>query len=328
MDSIKILLVDDDEEDFILTRDLLSSDHNGSSFEISWCNNYTEAINAMLKGYYDLYLLDYRLGKYSGLDLLHEAVKSNCTQPIVILTGKGDSKIDEEALNMGASDYLTKDNLSAESLIRTIRYAIRHHRTLAQLKSSENKFRIIFERSKDPMLISDSDGVIYEANDAAVKFVETPIQDLLRKNVIEFYRSRATRDRFLDVMGKSGFVKDMEIEMVTPSGKVKYASISSFIQISQHGNQELFYSVLHDITEKTSKHEAPADKRYELIERITYTMSNEIYNPLSNINFAIEELKNIRKTPSELELIDIIAKNCDRIKRIASSFENELKDAL
>src|SRR5690606_4647895 len=139
MKPIKVLLVDDDEDDFILTQDILSENPRSQNYELSWCNNYSDAINAMLKRRYDVYLVDYRLGKYSGIDLLHEAVRSNCSQPIIILTGKGDLKIDEEALKVGAADYLVKGEIDSISLERSIRYALEHHKALEALKVSENK---------------------------------------------------------------------------------------------------------------------------------------------------------------------------------------------
>ena len=95
MDTVNILLVDDDEDDFILTKDILRENVSRQNYNLTWCNNFSEAINAMLKGHYDIYLVDYRLGRDSGMDLLNEAIKSNCTEPIIMLTGKGDFKIDE-----------------------------------------------------------------------------------------------------------------------------------------------------------------------------------------------------------------------------------------
>lgn len=324
----KILLVDDDEDDFILTRDILASGPDKDSYELSWCNNYTEAINAMLKSRYDIYLVDYRLGKYSGLDLLNEAVKSNCSEPIIILTGKGGSEIDEEALALGAADYLTKDELSSEILLRTIRYATRHHHALYQLKNSENKFRILFERSKDPIMITDSEGIIYEANEAAIKFMDSTHEELIRKNAADFYRSASNRDLFKAAMDQYGSVKDMELEIISAAGKTKYCSISSFLQISQHGHNELYYSILHDITyRKMQERKAALAEKPDAISRLAQIMATEIYNPLSNINFATEELRNSTDNQEGNALLEIIRKNCERINEITSSMIAEARAA-
>ena len=134
MKPVKVLLVDDDEDDYILTKDIFNEIPQRENYKLSWINNYEEAINAMLKSHYDIYLVDFRLGKHTGLDLLHEAIKSNVDEPIIILTGKGDSKVDEEALEIGAADYLVKDQINPYTIERSIRYALKHKNTLKALR--------------------------------------------------------------------------------------------------------------------------------------------------------------------------------------------------
>lgn len=314
MSLVKILLVDDDEDDFILTRELLYESSNRYQYELSWCNNYREAITLMLRAEHDLFLVDYRLGEFSGIDLLNEAVKSNCTKPIIILTGKGDRKIDDEALRFGAADYLVKDEINSRTLERAIRYAFEHHKTLKNLKNSENRFRIIFERSKDPMLITDFEGNIFEGNPAAFEFFGLGKEAFLAKNARDLYRDTATRARFTTLMGEKGSVTDMECEFVDVKGNVKYGSLTSFLQITQHGNNELYYSMIRDLTQqKLSEGQLPAEQKLYAIERITKNLALEFYNPLSNIILAVDELKISLEKPEEMMILDIIKKNCNKI---------------
>lgn len=324
MRPIKILLIDDDEEDYILTREILASGPEAGAYHLSWCNNYEEAINAMLKNHHDVYLIDYRLGGRSGLDLLHEAVRSNCTDPMIVLTGKGDSRTDEEALRIGATDYLTKGEITYATLTRAIRYALRNNKTIGKLKRSENKFRIFFERTTDPIMITDPGGVVYEANEAALNFLETSLEDLLKQNFSHFYRNLKDHELFNYQIGRDGSVKDMEIEIITASGKTKYCSISSFIQIVQNGSKELYYSILHDITGQKQQEELITDTP-AVAEDFVQVMANEIYNPLSSINFATEELKNNSNGPSDPELLDIIKMNCERIGQVTTSLISEVR---
>ena len=228
MSTVKILLVDDDEDDFILTKDILSENSHIQKYELSWCNSFSEAINAMLKSRYDIYLVDYRLGKDSGMDLLNEAIKSNCTEPIIMLTGKGDLKIDQEAMQLGAADYLVKDTISGPTLERAIRYALAHNQTLQQLKVSESKFRIMFERSKDTMLITNSQGRIIDANTAALSFFETNRSELLKTNAASLYKNKEDRARYIKTINAEGSITDLEVEMVTLSGKIKFCNVIIF----------------------------------------------------------------------------------------------------
>lgn len=319
MSTVKILLVDDDEDDFILTRDILKENANSQNYELTWCNNFSEAINAMLKSHYDIYLVDYRLGKESGIELLNEAIKSNCTEPIIILTGKGDHKIDQEAMQLGAADYLVKDSLTGPSLERAIRYAIAHNQTLQELKVSESKFRIIFERSKDPMLITNPQGQIIDANPAAISFFETTRSDLLKLNASGLYKSKQDRLAYVKAINAEGSVRDMEIEMLTLTGKTRFCSISSFLQVSQHANEELYYSIIHDLTFRLNQErEAALSQKLAATERIAKNLSKEIQNPLSNINLAIDELSISLHSEDNLILTDIIKGNCERINALTS----------
>jgi len=319
MNPVKILLVDDDEDDFILTKDILRESANTHDYLLSWCNNFSDAINAMLKGHYDVYLVDYRLGRDSGIELLNEAIKSNCSEPIIILTGKGDLKIDQDAMRRGAADYLVKDTLTGQTLERSIRYAIEQNRTFQQLKNSEKKFRIIFERSKDPMLITNSDGQVIDANQAATKYFESTLTDLQKGNAAELYRYPKDRLAFVTAMNESGCVSDLDLELKTRTGKIKFCSISSFLQVAQHANEELYYSILHDLTYRLQQEKdlALGDK-LEATERIARNLSDEILDPLSNVNLALDELSDSLSNEEHLLLLDIIKTNCQHINKLTS----------
>lgn len=323
MKPIRILLVDDDEDDFILTKDLFSEIPQSQNYKLTWCNNFEEAINAMLKSHYDVYLVDYRLGKYTGIDLLHEAIKSNVAEPIIILTGKGDFKVDEEALRTGAADYLIKDKIDPFSLERSIRYALQHTKTLEQLKESENKFRIIFERSLDPILITDFSGNIYDINKAGEKFFGLSQLDMLKTNARQLYKNIADRVNFTQQMEEKGAVYDFEVELIAANNQPRYCSLSAFLQISQHGNSELYHVVVHDLTfRKQLEQQSVSSEKLAVSERIAKSLANEIRNPLSNVNLAIDALMAELKDGDEgsLMYLDIIKKNCEKINHLTSEF--------
>lgn len=319
MSPIKILLVDDDEDDFILTKALLKDNVNSDDYELSWCDNFSDGIIALLKGNYDVFLLDYWIGRESGIDLLNEAIKSNCPKPIIILTGKGDFRTDQEALRLGASDYLVKDNITGESLERSIRYAITQNSTLQQLKSSESKFRILFERSKDPMFIIRSDGKIIEANAAAVNYLEYSTTALLKTNAYDLFAKANQQDEYIKAMNEKGSITEFEAEVKTRTGKTKVCSVSSFLQVSQNANEELYYSIIHDLTSRVQQEkDFVVDKKLEINERISKKISGEIQNPLSHINLAVDELHNCLINEDHLVLLDIIKGNFEKINEVTS----------
>ena len=79
--AIRILLVDDDEDDFVVTRDLLADSR--TPFELDWISTFDEAIDALIRDEHDLYLIDYRLGEHNGLELLSHAVAPTDTDVVL-----------------------------------------------------------------------------------------------------------------------------------------------------------------------------------------------------------------------------------------------------
>src|SRR5438128_2356347 len=101
---IKVLLVDDDEDDYILTRDLLS-EIKGANYILDWADSFNNAIQLIPQNLHDVYLIDYRLGEFSGIDLIQKVSDKGFRKPIIVLTGQQDGGIDLLALKAGASDY-------------------------------------------------------------------------------------------------------------------------------------------------------------------------------------------------------------------------------
>lgn len=110
---MKILLVDDDEDDYILTRDLFD-DIEGAKFELDWAASYAAGIQAIRRREHDVYFVDYRLGAHSGLDLIEEVIRLGCEAPLILLTGQGGREVDMDAMKAGAADYLVKGRIDAE----------------------------------------------------------------------------------------------------------------------------------------------------------------------------------------------------------------------
>lgn len=130
---IRVFLVDDDEDDFVLIRDFLEETEK-TAFDLTWVDNYDQALTAILANRHDVYLLDYRLGDRDGLQLLREALKKGCQAPIILLTGQGDYEIDIEAMKAGAADYLDKSSVGADLLERSLRYAVERDRAEQKIR--------------------------------------------------------------------------------------------------------------------------------------------------------------------------------------------------
>jgi signal transduction histidine kinase len=147
--KLKILLVEDDEDDYVVIRELLS---RVLTMDVSlvWVTRYREATAALEDGRYDLCLLDYRLGAHDGLELLNEAREKGWKTPVIFLTGQGEYDVDVRAMRLGASDYLVKDQLTTSLLERSLRYAMERETSRKALEEAYESLEVrVREKTAD-----------------------------------------------------------------------------------------------------------------------------------------------------------------------------------
>ena len=123
-----MLLIDDDEEDFLITESLL--DDAPGDFDLTWSSSYGAGRALLNTHSYDVCLVDYVIGGDSGVDFVQSMIR-NC--PMILLTGVGLHDVDLAASQAGASDFLDKSNLTPTLLERAIRYAMAHSKALRDL---------------------------------------------------------------------------------------------------------------------------------------------------------------------------------------------------
>ena len=134
----RVLLIEDDEDDYILVKKWLTEVLH-SRYQIEWAKSYETALLAIARNQYDVCLLDYRLGEHNGVELLHRMMESGCKAPVILLTGVADYRLDVEAMQLGAADFLVKDQLTPALLERSIRYAITQARTMEELQRQQQE---------------------------------------------------------------------------------------------------------------------------------------------------------------------------------------------
>ncbi|MCA9836465.1 MAG: EAL domain-containing protein [Trueperaceae bacterium] len=147
---INILLIDDDADDYLITEGLLADVNNPSiCFKVDWCSDYQEALAAFHEDAYDVYLMDYHMGKHNGLEMLKEALRLGVQKPIIMLTGLGDVEVDTQAIQAGAADYLVKGQFSEDLLERSIRHAIERAQMQRALRESEERYALAAKGAND-----------------------------------------------------------------------------------------------------------------------------------------------------------------------------------
>ena len=209
---VRVLLVDDDEDDYIITRDLISQirDHR---YQLEWVDNYDAALTALHRHEHDICLLDFRLGSRTGLELLQESRSLSGRLPMILLTGQGDHEIDMEAMKAGAADYLIKGQLDADKLERAIRYAIEGQHAEERLRRERDLIGRIMETSPVGIVVADETGKINFANLQAEKILGLTKEVVARKScsVLDW--------RLTDVEGNPRSGSSSSLKQILDSGQ-------------------------------------------------------------------------------------------------------------
>ena len=211
-DQLNILLVDDDEADYVFTRNLLA-DIEGLEINLEWEASYESALTALERNEHDIGLVNYRLGPHNGIDLIRRARQCNCQAPLILITGQDDRAMDVAAMQAGAADYLVKDQVDASLLERSIRYAIerkrweeatrRAHdelekwveeRTLELSKANELLREEIAERQRLEKQVQESlkrrARQVQTSTEVAQEVAATPTMDVLFREVVNLVQER------------------------------------------------------------------------------------------------------------------------------------------
>jgi len=324
--NTRILIIDDDEDDFFLTSEYIKKIED-RKFRIDWCFKYSDAINHIRNGNYDLYFIDYYLGAKTGLDLIKDAVVLQCQEPMVLLTGKGNQYIDREAMQAGAMDYLVKSELNVEKVERCIRYSLERAASVKALRANERKYRNIFERSKDAVFLATEKLLFRDANDAACKLLQSTRNQLSSVSLYDLLEQK--ENEYIErQLSQTGIVNDREIELGSNEGEKKYCILSLSTEIEIDG-QKYIHGLLHDITalRKAEKATLQAEK-LAAAGRLVQTLAHEVRNPLNNINLSLEQLQHELDGANDSEIyMEIIQRNSKRISDIITELLNSSRPA-
>jgi diguanylate cyclase (GGDEF)-like protein len=148
--TLRVLIVDDDEDDLYLINEALR-DVERTRYDVTNASSILLAMVALSKESFDVIFSDFRLGALTGVDFINGVRAAGIDTPIILLTGISDHLVDNAALKAGSSDFIPKTAITANVLDRSVRYALAHADRQRLLQS-------ILKNTKSAISVLDSDG--------------------------------------------------------------------------------------------------------------------------------------------------------------------------
>lgn len=325
--KIKVLLIEDDEDDVLLIREYLAEVKN-FDFEVSWEPDSLLARKRMLEGGHDIFLIDYRLGSENGLDLIKFIQDKGVLTPAIILTGQGDLKVDIDASSYGASDYLVKTELNPSMLERSIRYALSQSKIVRELDEKEKKYRTLFERSIDPIFLATDKLMLMDVNNSFLRFSGYSNVEGASMTINSIFANVEDYDYFRKTLQEKEQIRDFEVFLVTKSGEKKACLLNCVFIPDQVSEFCCYQGIIHDLTlRKQAENDMLIAERLSLTGKIARTIAHEVRNPLTNLNLALDQLRSEIPTDNESAKLygDIIERNANRIEILVGEMLNSSK---
>ena len=144
--AIKVLSVEDDPADVELLRRDLERIPDLEADLISVVDSCA-ALTELESGQIDVVFLDHFLGEETAVDVLDAVRSAGHLCPVIILTGSGDALTAATLIRMGADDYVTKDSMAPDVLLRAMDGAI-----------AASNDRLATESTRTALIVEDDHG--------------------------------------------------------------------------------------------------------------------------------------------------------------------------
>jgi two-component system cell cycle sensor histidine kinase/response regulator CckA len=146
--ATRILVVEDTPEDALLLQTLLEGSKSGR-FKTESADRLSTAMTRLAAGGIDAVILDLTLPDSSGLETFETMQKRFPTVAILVLTASANESMADLAIRHGAQDYLLKDRVDSNLVVRAVRYAIERKRAENALRKSEERFEVMARATND-----------------------------------------------------------------------------------------------------------------------------------------------------------------------------------
>lgn len=325
MNKVKVLIIEDDEDDFIIMKHYLSKIQT-VEYDVYWSNDFDHALEDILANKHDIYLIDHFLGKGEGIEIIEQVRARNIMKPLILLTGAGNIQVDEKAMEKGASDFIIKTEIKVDTLERTLRYALDRFQQQRYIQEQERKYRSLFELSMEPLLILDEEFKIIEFNNAFQSAFESLPKSPLMYNFRDLFEYAFDFEAVREKVLRNGFIRGFKTTFISEDSP--YVAIISLAKLNTHlgKNNASYQVVINDVSKlMEAQEELQKMEKLSMTGRMARMIAHEVRNPLTNINLALNELEEVNAGNEEAPLYqEMISRNA---KRISTLIDELLKSA-
>jgi PAS domain S-box-containing protein len=289
-DIINVLLIEDDNDDIVITRHLLSQ-AGVQRFQVDSAKSLKAAFYQIEASPPHVILLDLSLPDSQGWQTLVSTLSHAPQIPIILLTGLTDEQMGIKSVQVGAQDYLFKGHIDRDRLARAIHYAIERKRSELSLKryrdhleemvseqtselreananllteidqrrraekhteDAKNYLESVIQTSQDGILVIDSDGAFEFGNDAFVETMGWPREELIGEPFLKV----VPPDQHQFILERWEEVQrddgtPYEVDIVTKEGERRVLAVSH--RRMTLGGESKYGVVLRDITERKKR---------------------------------------------------------------------------
>ncbi|MGV3772295.1 MAG: SpoIIE family protein phosphatase [Verrucomicrobiales bacterium] len=257
---IKVLLVEAVPKYARVAREMLESARE-NSFHIFWADSIASALTALEKEPFEVVLFDLAMGDdpAAALKALRAIDERVPEIPIIVLSEQHDADISIQAMHEGAQDTLVKNEITAQLLVRSVRYAIERKRVESALHRAEEKYRSIYENTVEGIFQTTADGHYISANAALARIYgyDTPQELITSLTDIsqELYVEHGRRAEFVLLMEEHDVVTAFESRIFRKDRGIIW--ISENVRAVRDRNGKLLYyeGTVEDITERKNSEE-------------------------------------------------------------------------
>ncbi|BAO54098.1 PAS domain S-box protein [Nonlabens marinus] len=253
---------------------------------------------------FDIILLDLTLPDLQDIPLLNEVLQLANNIPVVVLSSHENMSFSIKTLDLGASDFLLKEELTAFSLYKAITHNIERKKYILQIEKTRNQYTELFQLSPQPLITyTVDDKKILTVNDAACElygytkeeFSQLSLADIRPKSEIDFLNQEFKR-----ILEKGISSHNYMGTFIHQKKHGEIFTVEVYSNPASHLNKNIRISLVNDVSERV-KYTQQIEEQNKRLKDIAWIQSHVVRAPLTRIMSLISLFKDVEVEKSASE---------------------------